>query len=173
MRKRLEKWGYAGGMLLCILTILFAAIYTRQDDLKRHDTQSASQSQDETLSDALAARWQRPVDAQPSARFAGAVRDEKTHIWRLSADTVYPLAPGQSIYAVSEGDVLFCGDGCIVLSHADGYESRCTGALSMRVKAGEHVNAGQVIAVSAGTGELRVELEKNGTYLDIESLVSP
>ena len=35
MRRFLDKWGTAIAAVACALTIVFAAVYTRQDDLKR------------------------------------------------------------------------------------------------------------------------------------------
>ena len=41
MRRFLDKWGTAIAAVACALTIVFAAVYTRQDDLKRIAAQEA------------------------------------------------------------------------------------------------------------------------------------
>ena len=42
MRRFLDKWGTAIAAVACALTIVFAAVYTRQDDLKRIAAQEAA-----------------------------------------------------------------------------------------------------------------------------------
>ena len=55
MRKLFKKWGEAMLAALCVLAIVFAALYTRQDDLRRMAARSAGSSRDQTLDDAQAA----------------------------------------------------------------------------------------------------------------------
>ena len=54
MRRFLDKWGTAIAAVACALTIVFAAVYTRQDDLKRIAAQEARAAQDQSLQDAQA-----------------------------------------------------------------------------------------------------------------------
>lgn len=49
MRRFLDKWGTAIAAVACALTIVFAAVYTRQDDLKRIAAQEARAAQDQSL----------------------------------------------------------------------------------------------------------------------------
>ena len=59
MRRFLDKWGTAIAAVACALTIVFAAVYTRQDDLKRIAAQEARAAQDQSLQDAQAEIIQR------------------------------------------------------------------------------------------------------------------
>lgn len=77
MRRFLDKWGTAIAAVACALTIVFAAVYTRQDDLKRIAAQEARAAQDQSLQDARQETvWARPVPSAPSEGFRGAYRDE-------------------------------------------------------------------------------------------------
>ena len=46
MRKLFKKWGEAMLAALCVLAIVFAALYTRQDDLRRMAARSAGSRRD-------------------------------------------------------------------------------------------------------------------------------
>ena len=81
MRRMIKKWGESLLAALCVLVILFAALYTRQDDLKRMAAQNAAASQDETLGGAASA-WARPVEGAVLIPFGDARKENG--IWRFS-----------------------------------------------------------------------------------------
>ena len=71
MRRMMKKWGESLLAALCVLAIVFAALYTRQDDLKRMAARDAAASQDETLEHA-APPWSRPTEGAVLKPFSGA-----------------------------------------------------------------------------------------------------
>ena len=84
MRSVVKKWSEAALAALCVLAIVFAALYTRQDDLRRLAARSAAESLDQRLEDARTpAPWRMPVPQPPETAYAGAERSAGG-LWRFS-----------------------------------------------------------------------------------------
>ena len=157
MRRFLDKWGTAIAAVACALTIVFAAVYTRQDDLKRIAAQEARAAQDQSLPDAQAETvWARPVPSAPSEGFRGAYRDEHG-LWRMQPYTRYPAAYGQSVTAVCAGEVLTVSGDSLTYRCAGGETITCAGLSSVMVKIGD---TGSAWAWPRGMRKLRFKCEK-------------
>ena len=168
MRKLFKKWGEAMLAALCVLAIVFAALYTRQDDLRRMAARSAGSSRDQTLDDAQAASaWRAPVSQSPEAAFAGAYREE-SGLWRFSPWVRFSAAFGQRVCAMHAGVVTLAADGCVRIDHGD-VETRCRGLKTLSVAAGDTVSAGQTVGTADGTIELCAL--RGGEYIDPLSLI--
>ena len=142
MRRFLDKWGTAIAAVACALTIVFAAVYTRQDDLKRIAAQEARAAQDQSLQDAQAETvWARPVPSAPSEGFRGAYRDEHG-LWRMQPYTRYPAAYGQSVTAVCAGEVLTVSADSLTYRCAGGETITCAGLSAALRAARGHGRAG-------------------------------
>lgn len=173
MRRFLDKWGTAIAAVACALTIVFAAVYTRQDDLKRIAAQEARAAQDQSLQDAQAeAIWARPVPGNPSAGFRGAYRDEHG-LWRMQPYTRYPAAYGQSVTAICAGEVLTVSDDSITYRRSGGEVILCTGLAAAAVHAGDTLRCGQRVGKAAQDAEIGIAICLDGAYLDLEALLSP
>lgn len=173
MRRFLDKWGTAIAAVACALTIVFAAVYTRQDDLKRIAAQEARAAQDQSLQDAQAETvWARPVPSAPSEGFRGAYRDEHG-LWRMQPYTRYPVAYGQSVTAVCAGEVLTVSADSLTYRCAGGETITCAGLSSVMVKIGDTLHCGQRVGMAARDAEITLQVRKGVEYLDLESLLSP
>ena len=161
----LKKWGEAVLAAVCVLAIVFAALYTRQDDLRRLAAQNAAASQDETLNEALEERrFQPPVAQGAASKLSGAARTE-AGLWRFSPYVFFPAAPGQSVVAMGGGTVLAAEGGYVSIDHGGGVETRYRLLQSLRVREGQSVAAGQAIG-AAGSGGVQVCALQNGAYID-------
>lgn len=173
MRRFLDKWGTAIAAVACALTIVFAAVYTRQDDLKRIAAQEARAAQDQSLQDAQAETvWARPVPSAPSEGFRGAYRDEHG-LWRMQPYTRYPVAYGQSVTAVCAGEVLTVSADSLTYRCAGGETITCAGLSSVMVRIGDTLHCGQRVGMAARDAEITLQVRKGEEYLDLESLLSP
>lgn len=173
MRRWLHKWGYTLGVLACISTILFAALYTRQDELRALGAQSASQSVDQTLADAQAPAWTAPAQGEISQRFIWAQRDAQTLFWHAAPYVCYQLKAGDSIYAMCCSVVLSVQDGDILLQSEQDHRIIYSGDFRTQIYHGVTVAPGQTIARMLADGELRVTIRKDGAYIDPLALLSP
>ena len=170
MLRVLKKWGEGALAALCVAAILFAALYTRQDDLKRMAAQNAAASQDETLEQAAEPpAFQRPTTQAPAEKWMGAWRSE-AGIWRFSPALRYQTAFDRRVYAMGAGTVIRAEDGAVCIQHPQGVETRCQGLDTLAVRAGEAVQAGQLLG-TAREAEVRVEALRGDSYIDPESLL--
>ena len=173
MRRFLDKWGTAIAAAACALTIVFAAVYTRQDDLKRMAAQEARAAQDQSLQDAQTEpAWARPVPAAPSASFRGAYRDENG-LWRMQPYTRYAAAYGQSVMAVCAGEVLTAGQDSLTYRSTGGEEIACGGLSAVTVRAGDGLRCGQRIGTADKGAEITILVRREDIYLDLERLIAP
>lgn len=172
MRAWLKRWGEYLLALLCVLVIVFAAVYTRQEDLQRIAARSAAGSQDQTLREtAPPPAWQQPVEGEVLQPFLGA-RRSAGGLWRIAPFVCYAAAAGQPVCAMAAGVIQSAQAGAVVLLQADGVEIAYSNLGALRVRAGERVEAGQRIAAAGGDGFIRVCARQNGAYIDPESLLS-
>lgn len=166
MRRMMKKWGEPLLAALCVLVILFAALYTRQDDLKRMAAQNAAASRDETLEKAAEARWARPVAGAVIAPFSGAVRE--CGIWRFSPYVRYTATYGETVRALHPGRVIRAEKDHIVLRNDSGTESEYRGLASLRVQENDILQAGDALGSAGSQGWIEVSLWQNGGYIDPE-----
>ena len=173
MRRFLDKWGTALAAVACALTIVFAAVYTRQDDLRRMAAQEARAAQDQSLQDAQAEpAWARPVPAGPSAPFRGAYRDE-SGLWRMQPYTRYAAAYGQGVTAVCAGEVLTAAQDSLTYRSAGGEVIACGGLSAVTVRVGDALRCGQRVGTASQGAEITILVRRGETYLDLESLIAP
>lgn len=173
MRRWLHKWGYTLGVLACISTILFAALYTRQDELRALGAQSASQSADQTLADAQTPAWTAPAQGDISQRFTWAQRDAQTLFWHAAPYVCYRLTAGDSIYAMCDSVVLSAEEGGLLLQNAQGYRIMYSGDFRPQIYHGAAARLGQSIARMHADGEIRITIRKDNVYIDPLTLLSP
>ena len=168
MRKWMEKWGSAAGALLCVLVILFAAVYTRQDDIRRLAAQNAAADQSQTLDDVQTApQIFRPVNGHIAQPFSIA-RQNENGLWSFSPKVCYQVSPYQEIYAIADGICTLCSTDCIVISHENGLISRYEGIFSPEISVNEPVSAGQRMARMSGN-EFFFSLKQSDRYIDPEA----
>lgn len=163
MRPWMEKWGSVMLILLCALVILFSALYTRQDDLRRIAAQNAAADQNETLNDLPV--YQPPVAGEAIQPFTGAYKTAQG-LWQLDPYVHYDVRKGARVQAVCDGTVITADAGQIVLETRDQLIFCLRGAFSLLIRAGDIIAAGQEIASCAADGELLLSLSSGGHYLD-------
>lgn len=169
MRKWLEKWGSTLGAFLCVLIILFAAVYTRQDDLRRLAAENAASDQSETLRDVQPSpAVYRPVSSKLLSPFSGAVQSE-SGFWQFDPYIRYEAASYQEILSILNGVCLHADEECILISHPDALISCYRGEFSPEIKANDPVTAGQRIARMKKGGILCFSLQKDSHYIDPEA----
>lgn len=162
----LEKWGSAAGALLCALVIVFAAVYTRQDEMRKPPAQNAAADQNQTLKDVSAPRYALPADAPLLSGFRGAYRENG--LWRFDPCVCYQTSPGQEVRAVAAGTVTQLSDGKIEIAHENNLISCYQGTFSVAVKTGETVSFGQRIARMTKES-LRFSLRQDDCFIDPEA----
>ncbi len=166
MRTFLQKWGQYLLALACVVVIVFAALYTRQEDVRRLSAQNAAANRSQTLEEAQTeAAFHAPVDGKCCQPFSGAVRTAGG-LWRFDPGVSYTAAAGQSVYAVASGVIIDTADDAVALLHPDGLEFRLSGLQRLRVQAGEQVASGQTIAAVGNEGIVRIVMLKNGSFID-------
>ena len=165
MRRLIKKWGEAALAVLCVLAIVFAALYTRQDDLRRLAARNAAASQDERLDEARQAPdFQPPVDGARASDFPGAARTPGG-LWRLDPWICYDTVPGQAVCAMGAGQVTESAEDAVVIEHGNGLRTRYRALSFLRVQAGDSVEAGQRIG-AAKDHQVYVCAQRNGAYID-------
>ena len=167
MRRMIKKWGESLLAALCVLAIVFAALYTRQDDLKRMAARDAAASQDETLEHA-APPWSRPTEGAVLKPFSGAVRQKG--IWRFSPFVRYSAAYGEAVRALHGGTVVRAEHGGVLLRNDDGTESEYRGLASLRAKEKDRLQAGDILGNAGSDGWIEVSLWRDGRYADPETI---
>jgi hypothetical protein len=113
--------------------------------------------------------YRPPVDAPIVDHF-----DPPDKPWQAGNRGVdYDVAPGSSVHAVADGEVVFSGQvgGAlhVTLRHADGLRSSYSFVAEVSVRTGQRVRRGQAIAVAGGPVHLGVRAPDD-TYLDPEKL---
>ena len=173
MHRLLKKWSEGALAALCILTILFAAVYTRQEDLRSLAARTADASRDQTLADLpTEAPSQHAVPGAVIRPYRGAVRSD-AGLWQLQPGVRYAVDDGQRVCAVRAGTVIRASEGCICLDHGDGLETRYELLASLRVAAGDAVAAGQALGTAGSDGYIEIRAIQNGVYIDPETLYAP
>lgn len=168
MRKWMEKWGSALGALVCAAVIIFAALYTRQDELRARAAQNAASSQNQTLEMAQNERQVcRPTDGQMLQAFQGAYRNA-SGFWQMRPYVLYAVFPHQEVCAVQAGEILHISAQSIEIAHQNGLISRYTGQFSTETQAGVSVACGQRIARIKSGDTLQFSLLQGGVYIDPE-----
>ncbi|MBO1925024.1 M23 family metallopeptidase [Thiomicrorhabdus sp. 6S3-12] len=128
----------------------------------------------EDLSADPVAHWSWPMSKQTDYRF---IRDEHG----ISALEVYGFI-GQKVYAMTEGEVVFAGDGIteygnmIMLKHPDGKLSVYAHNQRLLVKKGDKVRSGAQIATMGSTGltdrpKLYTEVRYHGQKISIKKVL--
>ena len=162
----MEKWGSAVGALLCALVIIFAAVYTRQDELRGRPAQNAAADQSQTLQSAVAARIALPVSAPVLSPFRGAYKENG--LWKMDPCVYYQTTAGQEVRAIHAGTVTRLADGWVEITHENGLIACYQGLLSPIIQSGDAVAAGQCIARMTKS-PLRFSLRQHGHYLNPEA----
>lgn len=169
MRKSIQKWSETALAAVCVGAILFAAVYTRQDDLRRMAAQNAAVSSDERLEEAARrAPWQRPTAGGLAREYAGAVR-LPGGLWQGQGDARYACRAGEGVAAPGAGTVLRLEADAVWLEHGEGVQSRVGPLAALRVRVGDSVTAGQILGSAAGT-EISLRVLRQGENVDPEGL---
>lgn len=171
MRPWMEKFGSVLLIVACALVILFSALYTRQDDLRRLAAQNAAASQDETLSEAVA-RYTAPVPGDITHGYQGAYKSE-AGIWHFDPFVRYTIQKGDRIAAVCNGQIVLCNKSEIIISGESDFVFRLKGAFSPLVTSGDFITVGQEIALATTPGELQLSLSINGHYTNPLEIFTP
>ena len=171
MRPWMEKWGGVLLIFFCALVILFSALYTRQDDLRRIAAQSAASGQDETLEDAAAARICAPVQADITQPFTGAYQTE-SGLWKMDPFVHYSVKKNDAVFSCLTGTVESVAQHSIILKN-DTFRFRLCGDFQPLAETGDFVSAGQTVARISQTGELLLSLQISGQYIDPLSRITP
>ena len=172
MRPWMEKWGSVLLILLCALVILFSALYTRQDDLKRLSAQNAAADQSETLADVITAQYIAPTAGDVLQAYLGAYKSA-AGLWQFDPFIRYSAQKGSKVFAVCNGRIALCSEETIIIFGENSFVFRLRGAFSPLVKAGDFVAAGQEIAAVSLSGELLLSLSINGHYTDPLEFFTP
>lgn len=168
MRPWMEKWGSVMLIFFCALVILFSALYTRQDDLRRIAARNAASDQSEQLSDVLSIRYVPPVKSTAARTYKGIYKE--TGLWQLDPYVYYAVRKGDVIYACCDGDITHAASGTVLLTSGD-LTFGLLGDFSLTAK--DHVNVSQPLAVMHSSGELRLFLMNKGNYVDPLSYFTP
>lgn len=163
MRPWMEKWGSVLLIFFCALVILFAALYTRQDDIRRIAAQNAAATQDESLP-ALPA-YCPPVSSAVTKLYAGPCQTENG-VWQMDPCVYYAVSQNQSVSACCAGVILHADEQKIVIQSSDHQLFSLHGVFSLLTRAGDTVTAGAPLATIAERGEMRLSLSVDGHYLD-------
>lgn len=171
MRRLIKKWGESVLAVLCLLAIVFAALYTRQDDLRRMAAENAAASQDQTLT-ALPASlpWGAPTSGGVLIPFATA--GKSGGIWRFSPYVRWAAEAGESVRAMAAGTVLRVGEDAVRLAHADDTQSGYRGLGRVRVRPGQAVEAGEALGTAGTAGWVEVCLCCGGEYIDPQNKIT-
>lgn len=171
MRPWMEKWGSVLLIFFCALVILFSALYTRQEDVKRLSAQNAAASQDETLSSATA-RYTAPAAGDIVQGYRGAYKTD-SGLWRFDPFVHYSAQKGAKVFAVSDGSITLFHDNEIIILGKSNHVFRLKGDFSPLVNPGDTVASGQQIATIVKAGELLFAVSTDDHYLDPLSLFTP
>lgn len=170
MRQTVKKWGEALLAALCVLAIVFAAVYTRQDDLRRLAARDAEAVRDQTLAEARqTAAWQPPTAQTPRVSYQSAARRDGG-LWQFSPWVSYHGAYGQRVCAMGAGKATYAQAGEVRIAHDGQTETRYRGLRELYVRAGEAVQAGQALGIAEEAG-FDVCALQNGTYIDPQRLL--
>jgi murein DD-endopeptidase MepM/ murein hydrolase activator NlpD len=121
-----------------------------------------------------------PVEAEASDSF-GTARVFNGKVASVHRGTDFRVTSGTPVRAANDGQVvlaspLFFEGNCVVIDHGEGLETIYMHLSEIRVKVGERVKKGQVIALSGGTGRatgphLHLAVRWEGAYLDPTKLL--
>ncbi len=116
-----------------------------------------------------------PVNAAISDVF-GTARVFNNQVQSRHQGLDYAVPAGTAVKAINRGTVILAGPlffegGCVVIDHGQGLLSLYLHLSEFKVKAGDEVESGQVIAVSGGSGRatgphLHLAIRWQGVYLD-------
>jgi len=172
MRPWMEKWGSVALIFLCALVILFSALYTRQDDLRRAAARNVAADQSERLADTVTPGYLPPVQGKMLKPFRGAYKSAGG-LWRMDPYVHYAVKAGEKICACSGGEVIKCSEGILVIRANDALVFQLRGSFAPQIKEGENVSLGQQIAVTKQTGEVLLSFSVSGRYVDPQDYISP
>ena len=121
-----------------------------------------------------------PVEAEASDSF-GTARVFNGRVASVHRGTDFRVVSGTPVRAANDGLVvlaspLFFEGNCVVIDHGEGLKTIYMHLSEIKVKDGERVKKGQVIAVSGGTGRatgphLHLAVRWEGAYLDPTKLL--
>lgn len=164
MRTFLHKWGEYLLALMFVTVIIFAALYTRQDDLVRFRAENAAANNSQTLEEAQKApAWQLPCTGKITRFYAGAVKSG--YLWKFDPYVHFEVRVNQRVFATGDGTVTETNGESIAIAHENGLVSVLLGVKQPLVKAGDSVQGGQEIALCLGK-TLRLSIKKNASYVD-------
>jgi murein DD-endopeptidase MepM/ murein hydrolase activator NlpD len=160
------------------------AMIERNLDSTTKQTTNESTNQKEaaapTTSTTPTAPMTLPLDTHKTSHF-GWRDDPLGHGRKFHRGVDLAAAYGSDVPAAAAGEVTFAGDQgsygtLVVLKHDDGVETRYAHLSSMAVKAGDRVDAGQVVGRVGSSGRatgphLHFEVRRNGQPLDPEQVL--
>ena len=163
-----EKRGSVLLIIFCALVILFAALYTRQDDLKRAAAKNAAADQNEKLGSLPV--FCAPVASQPTQSYCGVYKSE-SGLWQLDPYVRYDVKTGEKILSPCTGVIDFSDGKSIRIRAAKDLVFDLTG--SFEILASGSVSCGQQIARCTAPGVLLFGLTEGGKHVDPLSLLTP
>ena len=169
MQSWLKRWGEGLLAALCILSIVFAAIWTRGEDLRKLAAQGAAAGGDETLRDVQTpAPWARPLEGGAFSAYKGAVKSDG--LWTFDPWVKSPAARGQPVYAPAPGIVETADNGRVVLRLAKDVTLCFSGLGALSVSPGDQAAAGQRLGLVGADAGLALSAQRGGEYFDPLSL---
>ena len=166
----LEKRGNVLLIVVCALVVLFSALYTRQDDLKRGAAKNASADENDTLKNLPL--FCAPVTSVPVQSYRGVFKSE-SGLWQLDPYVRYTVQRGDRILAPCSGTVILADAQSMSIRTEDGLTYTLTGSFDRFPQTGKSVKAGSEIAACASRGALLFSLQKDGNHLDPLSYIAP
>lgn len=166
----LEKHGSVLLIVLCALVVLFSALYTRQDDLKRAAAKNAAADQSDDL-DSLPL-FRAPVASLPTHSYRGVFKSE-SGLWQLDPYVRYNVKKGDRILSPCSGSIEK-STGQTILIHAENdLVFSVTGDFECSFSAPAAVAAGQEIARCLSSGTLLFGLSDKGEHVDPLAYLTP
>ena len=166
----LEKRGSVILIVICALVVLFSALYTRQDDLKRAAAKNAAADKSDTLKNVPL--FCAPVASVPVQAYRGVFKSE-SGLWQLDPYVRYTVKKGDQILSPCGGIIASADKQHVVIRAEDDLVFALTGSFDLFPQSGSTVAAGTEIAVCASSGVLLFSLTKDGNPLDPLSYLTP
>lgn len=162
----LEKWGHYPLAALCAAVILLSALWTKDGPVSPPPDAQAISDQSQRLGQE-AAEPAKPPLLRPAEGPVLRPWDDapvflpETGLWQVLPGMDFAAFPREDVRAMAAGVVLSCVDG-VALDHGGGLVSQYLCAAVRSLRAGQAVQAGEVIGHADDTGRVRVILTRNG-----------
>ena len=173
LEKGMEKWGHYLLALLCAGVILLSAAWTRDQQGRERENQTALSDQSQRLSQAAPPSWLEELRPPVAGEVARPYSEEPVYfaglnLWRLHRAVDFAAQPGETVAAVAEGTVTACGAHEVRLSLGEGRECLYRGLEKVTVSLGQRVRAGAALGIAGASvpfedpGHICVTILENG-----------